>query len=464
MATQMTPPAASAPPPSTSSVFDMVSAATAEPSTSSPASSEPSQADESGSTGSQDVSTETTGTETSVNAADTTAQTQQTEQQHEPNPYEVDDAETDIPPATLDTLLQTPRGKEIYQGYKAMRELGKPIAEGGIGHVPTIDQTRTYYGAYRDRALMDGDLSSGDPSKVGRFVNSYLFNPERGQANLGIAAQIAPSLTNQPELYAAVMEPFLGHYQQVLLDKFNETPETSKELKDALWFAATVLNKDLKGEYLKPPTNGKAPQNGQPQQPDPLAAERAQLAQERQQLEQMRGQSTQAQTRAWSGAYQNTVQTALMGELDKALAPLKTLHAKAPVMYQAARKQFHDDIVAAVNQNGPAMELFQVTRDNALRAGTRDSADYLAKAYVDMAIPAIRAARKKFLEGAGVGAQMQNNALHSELATIDANKTAGNGAGAAPGRGSGPPVQRNAGETHNDFIHRMVAAATKGRT
>ncbi len=168
MATSLTPPAASTPPPSSSSVFDMVSAATAEPSTSSPASSEPSQADESGRTGSQAVSTET-GTETSVNTADTTAQTQQTEQQHEPNPYEADDAETDIPPATLDTLLQTPRGKEIYQGYKAMRELGKPVAEGGIGHVPTIDQTRTYYGAYRDRALMDGDLASGDPSKVGRF-------------------------------------------------------------------------------------------------------------------------------------------------------------------------------------------------------------------------------------------------------------------------------------------------------
>lgn len=462
MATQVTPPAASTPPPASSpTMYERVAAATAEPSTSSATSSEPSQAAGSGGTDYDDANapaTETTGTETSVKAADTTAQPQQTET----NPYETDDTETDVPQTTLDQLLLTPRGKEIYQGYKAMRELGKPIDQGGIGHIPTIDQTRTYFQTYRDRKMMDGDLNSGDPTKVGRFVNSYLFNPERGEANLGIASQIAPSLAQQPELYAAVMEPFLGHYQQVLLDKFKETPETNKELKDALWYAATVLNKDLKGEYLKPPP-GTAAKNGQPQEADPLAEERAQIARERQELEQMRGQSTQAQTRAWSGAYQSTVASSIMGELDKALAPLKALHEKSPVMYQAARKQFHDDIVAAVSQNGPAMELFNVTANDAMRAGTRESAQYLAKAYIDMAIPAIRAARKKFLEGAGVGAQMQNNALHSELATIDANKTAGNGSGGASRPNTASfSTDKLPGETQSDRMLRLVRDMTKG--
>jgi hypothetical protein len=440
-------------------MYDRVSAATAEPSSTSTPSPEPSQAGggDAGTTPTTETPDKPVGAETSVTGAATTAQPPQAE----PNFYETE-PDGELPQATLDTLLQTPRGKEIYQGYKAMRELGRPVAEGGIGHVPTLEQTRTYFQTYRDRVLMDGDINSGNPQQIGRFINSYLFDPQRGEGNLAIAANLAPALAGQPEVYAAVMEPFLGHYQEALMERFRETPDSNKELKDALWFAATILNKDLKGEYLKPLSNGTSRIDGQPPV-DPLASEREQLAQERQQLEQMRSQSTQAQTRAWQGAYTNTVAGTLMAELDKALAPLQQMHSRSPVMYQAGRRQFHDEVVQAVMQNEPAMEIFGASRAEAMRAGTLQSAQALAKSFVDMAVPVIRAKRKAFLEGAGVGIQARNDATHSELATIDANRTAGNGSGAAPGPSLGPPEKRQAGETQHDYIHRMVAAATRGR-
>src|ERR1041385_7828200 len=128
--------------------------------------------------------------ETSVNA-DTTAKPEV-----EPNPYDETPPDAEIPQATLDVVLKTPRGQEIYQGYKAMKELGKPVEQGGIGHVPTVDQARNYFMAYRDRVMMDGDLNSGNPQQIGRLLN-HIFDPQRGEANIPIAQNLATSLANQ---------------------------------------------------------------------------------------------------------------------------------------------------------------------------------------------------------------------------------------------------------------------------
>ena len=399
---------------------------------------------------------ETPKPEASVGAADTTSQTGT-----EINPYDTDDS--DIPQASLDVILQAPRGKEIYQGYKALQELAKPLTigangqtEGGIGHIPTVDQARNYFLAYKDRVMMDGDLNSGNPQQIGRFLN-HVFDPNRGPQNTSIASSIAPVLAAQPELYAAAMEPFLDHYREAIMERFKEAK--TEEMKDALWYAATILNKDLKGEYLKPPQEGGAAQT----QADPLAEERAQLAAERADLNRVRSQSGMAQRQAWNGAYNREVADSLVAELDKALEPLKKMHEGVPRVYQAVRKQFHDDIVSAVQRNTHAMDLFGVSADAAMRAGSLQSAQELAKAYLGMALPVIRRERAKFLTEAGVVAQRQNEARHTELATIDANRTVGNGSGgAAAPVVNGTPLKKEPNELHSDYVNRMVKAATAG--
>lgn len=459
--TPVIPTSNSAPPTSSPSAYQVLSDASAGVVDSFKSDSSGSQADE---TVAEPV-TPPTGTEsaqpdaqTSVNA-DTTAQAQA-----EPNPYDDPAPDTDVPQATLDVILKTPRGQEIYQGYKTLRELGKPVDQGGIGHVPTADQAKNYFLAYKDRVMMDGDLNSGNPQQIGRMLN-HVFDPQRGQANIPIAQSLATSLANQPELYAAALEPFLKHYQSSIMERFAEAK--TDDVKDALWLAAQILNKDLNGEYMPSPNgNGTVPSNGavngHANVPDPLARERADIQRERQELDQARQQSFQAQSKAWANSYGGEVQRTLLGEIDKALAPVKSMHSKAPILYEGLRDKFHDTVVNMIHSDTTAMELFGVAQREAQRAGSAQSAQALAKRYMDMAIPKIRAARLDFLNKAGWVAQQRNDNTHSELATIDSNRTAGGGNGSSPSPSNGAAITRGKEETHGDFILRMTRAATSG--
>ncbi len=460
MATTTIPPSASPAPTSSPSVYDQLSSASAGVAGSFKSDSSGSQAEETP----PDESTPPTGTEsaqtdtqTSVNA-DTTAR-----DKSEPNPYDDYTApDADVPQATLDVILKTPRGQEIYQGYKTLRDLGKPVEQGGIGHVPSVDQAKNYFLAYRDRVMMDGDLNSGNPQQIGRMLN-HIFDPGRGQANIPIAQNLAGTLANQPELYAAALEPFLQHYQSSIMERFAEAK--TDDVKDALWLAAQILNKDLKGEYMPSPNgNGNGTANGQAPQPinEQLARERAEIQRERQQLDQARQQSSQYQSRAWNSAYGNEVQRTLLGEIDKALAPVKSMHSKAPILYEGLRDKFHDIVVNMVHSDTTAMELFNVATREAQRAGSSQSAQALAKRYMDMAVPKIRAARLDFLNKAGWVAQQRNDSTHSELANIDSNRTAGGGNGSSPNPSNGAAITRGKDEPHGDYILRMTRAATAG--
>ncbi len=462
MATTTIPPAASTAPTSSPSAYEQLSSISAGVADSFKSDSSGSQAEETppdSSSSSPDTESAQPDAQTSVNA-DTTAQAQS-----EPNPYDDFVApDADVPQATLDVILKTPRGQEIYQGYKTLRELGKPVEQGGIGHVPTADQAKNYFMAYRDRVMMDGDLNSGNPQQIGRLLN-HIFDPQRGQANVPIAQNLATSLAAQPELYAAALEPFLKHYQSSILERFAEAK--TDDVKDALWLAAQILNKDLNGEYMPSPDgNGAAPTNGQvngrASGPDPLARERAEIQRERQQLEQARNQSFQAQSKAWANSYGGEVQRNLLGEIDKALAPIKSTYSKAPIVYEGLRDKFHDHIVNMIHSDTTAMELFGVAQREAQRAGSMQSAQALAKRYMDMAIPKIRAARLDYLNKAGWVAQQRNDNTHSELANIDSNRTAGGGNGASPAPSNGTAITRGKDEPHGDFILRMTRAATSG--
>ncbi len=452
------PAASSAPPASSPSAYQVLSDASA-------GVADSLKSESSGSSQAEETATEQTSpsgdtaqaqppADTSVNA-DTTAQAQA-----EPNPYDDISTDTEIPQATLDVILKTPRGQEIYQGYKVLRELGKPVEQGGIGHVPTVDQAKNYFLAYRDRVMMDGDLNSGNPQQISRLLG-HIFDPQRGQANVPIAQNLAQSLASQPEIYAAALEPFLQHYQSSIMERFAEAK--TDDVKDALWLAAQILHKDLNGDYMPSPNGNGTNGNGRAPAVDPLARERAEIQRERQQLDEARNQSFQAQTRAWAGAYGGEVNRTLMSEIDKALAPLNKMHSGAPLLYEGARQQYHDRIVNMIHSDTTAMELFGVAQREAQRAGSMQSAQALAKRYMDMAIPKIRAARLDFLNKAGWVAQKQNDSTHSELATIDSNRTAGGGGnGAAPNPSNGSAITRGKDEPHGDYILRMTRAATSG--
>ncbi len=370
------------------------------------------------------------------------------EPEAEANPYEQPD-EDEPAPQDLNTLMQTDRGRQIYQSHKTLRAFSKPLEEGGIGHVPSVEQIRDYYGAYRDRILMDHDLSSADPQQAGRLI-AHLFNPQRGAGAQVVASEIGPALARlNPDAYAAAATPIISNYSSALLDRFQS--ETDPKMREALWYAANVASHDMTGEWL-----AQDAAKVQQQQPaDPLREQREQLAAERAQINAERQQQYQTHQATWQQSVQNQIGGQLYGELDKALSNLKS--TLPPLLYDSVKQKFHDHVVKLVpTTNRYAWEVFQARVKDARQSGNTESQRELANEYQKLAAPIITTLRKKYLEEAGATVLKQSDARHAELRSIDQHKAATNG-----GAGAGPlsmaaPVKRAPGESTSDFNLRQL--------
>ncbi len=368
----------------------------------------------------------------------------------EPDPYATDD--TEVPAETLNTLLKTDRGRQIYASHKTLREFAKPVDQGGIGHVPSVEQLRDYYGAYRDRVVMEHDLGSANPQQAERLL-SFLFDPGRGPGAQQIASQMAATLAKlNPETYASAAQPFITNYASALQDRYEEARNSGDEkLRNALWYAANVAHYDMTGEWLKP---GGQPANGASQaQPDPLAGERSKIAQERAELDRVRNETAQSQDNAWRQQVGSQIRTAVFGELTKALAPLKASStARQFDMYQ---RDFHDQVLAAARQGDRhAWDLYQVKVADARRGVNGIN---LPNEFVKLVAPYIKQERIQFLKEAGVANLQQHDARQAELRRIDSKKEVSNGSGGG-GAVQQAPFKRNPGELTSDFNLRQLKA------
>ncbi len=427
------------PAPSGGSNYDQVGAALA---------SEPSQAEET--PASEPESSPEPEPEAEPQSESEPVVTEPDKDEPESNPYEQND-EADVPPETLNTLLHTDRGRQIYQSHKTLREFQKPVEQGGIGHVPTVEQVRDYYGSYRDRVLMDHDLASSNPQQAERMLQ-FLFDPQRGAGPQTVASQLAPTLAKlNPETYAAAAQPFITNYAGALYQRYQEARESGDEkLRSALWYAANIANYDMTGEWLKdaPPSV-----NGTGGQPDPLAERKAALDAQEAEIQQQRQQQSQQQEQQWRQNVTAKIGTAVMSEIDKALAPLKK--SAAPRIYEALRREFHDKVVGqAPTMDRHAWDLYNVK----VQQARRDPSIDLSAEYVRMISPVLKAERKKFLEEAGVNLLEQNESRHAELRQVDQHKGVSNGAGAGPGSPKGAPLVRDYGESQRDFNLRQFKA------
>jgi hypothetical protein len=392
--------------------------------------------------------TETESTETPVEtpaAVETSAETpaDATAETEPENPYE-QEPDAEVAPQTLDVLLKTPRGKEIYASHKLNREIAKEI-----GHVPTVEQAAQYYGAYRDQVLMNEDLSSGNPQQAERLI-SHLFHPNRGEGAHVVAAKLGEVLAKtSPEAYAAAAQPFIANYGNELWDRFEKA--TDPAVKQALYQAAQLVHKDFTGKW-KDVKNG---QLANATEADPLANERAELAQERERVQQIRQQQAESDQRRWTNEFGATVAKGMFDELDKALAPLKSLYKDTPKRYERSRKIFHDEVVSEVPKNRQAWDLYQVQLAKARRSGSQEDREAAAREYVKLATPVILAKRKQFLEEEGVAVKQASDARHTELRSIESHQAPSNG-GPPVKPSTGPPLERKPGESQTAWNLRQL--------
>lgn len=472
MSTQPTAIAAS--PPAMSN-YDMIGEALRDPepsqAESTEASTDPVPAETQTETSTEQPEVTETGEQAEVTADATAAEP---EQQADDNPYEREDNE-EFKPQTLSEIIKTPEGRRMYAHDKAMRALGKPVEQGGIHHIPTVEQIKQYYGDHRELALMTHDLNSGNPEQASRLLG-HLFDARRGESVHTVASQLIPTLAKanpaalskmlpqlaslekiNPAAYQEAGVPFVTSYGKALWNRVEAMPDPPKwegSLKQALYYAAQAVHKDLTGDYRK--------QDGQPvqavqSQDDPLSQKAAELAEKEERIAAFEQRQREAAARQWTSDFGKQVETNLLAELDKALVPLKKLYEATPAKYDRARKFFHDQIVSDVPRNKEAFDLYQVRVADARRSGSPEKMEAAAKEYVRLAVPVIMAKRKAFLEEEGVAVQNQSNQRHAELRSID-SKAALNRGSAPLNPSKGEPLTKQPGESQADFNLRQLRA------
>lgn len=383
-----------------------------------------------------------TGEQAEVPAEATAAETET----QEANPYD-EPEDSDFKPQTLTEILKTPDGRKMLANHKAFREIAK-----AIGPI-TVEQAKQHYGAFRDWSLMNEDISSGNPQQAERLI-THLFNPGRGNGAQIAAAQFGPTLAkSNPEAYQAAAQPFLSNYGNALWDRFTDTPDPQKwegSLKQFLYNAAQAVHKDLTGKY-RDVQNGSQPVA----QNDQFTQQRADLEAREQKIAQIERQNVTTAQQQWVQSVEAQIGKGIDAELDKALAKAKSAYDKAPRIYTALKKEFHDEIRKNAPQNKAAWDIFQANLAKARRSGSADAIDGLVKEYIRLAEPVIRSNRNKYLEEAGVATVNANQAQHAELRSIESHKAPSNG-GAPVKPSKGAPIQRQAGESQSAFNLRQL--------
>jgi hypothetical protein len=369
----------------------------------------------------------------------------------------------------LDALLKSSRGKRIYQGYKFTRELSQPpqveqgnIVGGGIGHLPSIQEIRDYYQAYADQLAMENDFSSGDEAAVQGFLEHW-FKPER--ANSDVVLGSIPKVLSQwyqkeqnPErkrllerAYIRAATPFLDNYRNSMWRRYQEAE--TPELKQAYYFAAQALEKDITGRYRNNPQSG---QSAQPEQQDPtFAEERARFERERREFEQQRQAELAQQRMRWEAESETLRNQELDAKLDTALEVLKSHKEKAPRRYAAEKREFKELIMQDIERNQQAWAIQMALRNTAARTMDPRDREAAQKHFMRLAESAIINRRAQFLKEIGASLPEASAARHASLQQT-ASKKAPTSSGAPRPQSIKSEFSRRPGETHSEAMVRRI--------
>lgn len=396
-----------------------------------------------------------------VDPADTTAPEPELADQEEIDPYADLDESGDQ--TAIEAFLKTPRGREVYANHKLVEQLAKPTTQGGIGHVPSVQQVKQYFKAHRDAVAMGTDFTSGDPARVANFFAHWFGADQNGQfrpSSMAALQHLEPTLARiGPEAYERVAAPVLERYQKALVADWR-AENKDPELKRALLVAAHVLHNRLNDEWLEAGKEDAAWGGGatMPTTASPGRPGRAELDAEWQQLNQAKQASQRQLQNQWDAKLDQSETATLSSEIDKALKPLADMRSKTPEMYEALKERMAKQIRTAVQADPELWNLYQAKVELARRTGNPAAIEGVMKEYLGLAGPVIREKRGPFLKGAGVATRKQSDDRHAQLRSI-ASHTAPANNGAPVRKSIAPASSPKPGESKDDYMARRFAEA-----
>ncbi len=358
-------------------------------------------------------------------------------------------------------LLATSRGRRIYAEFKKAQALAElPDAEdptkGGIGHVPSVEQVKEYYGSHVDNQAMAFDFNSGDPAKAETFIKHWFGKDEGGQSRPGSAemmqrmAEVLPRVNH--DAYAAFAAPAINTFIDGLYrEAANEADPAIREsmVKGAQVAEWWITGGSRGGTFRDPAQSAQQPQQ-QPGQvhPDILRA---------QQILAQASQQTQLQNQQRLAAFDKNVTTAanraIVYDVDQALAPLKT--AISPFLYESLRDKFVAEIDKGLAQNRDGMRQFDIRKSQAQRTASETDVQQLARMKRQMAASIIIAKRSEFIKAAGANLVEQSTKRHAQLQHTS-SRTSPNASQIPVKRDISAALERAPGETHSDWMLRQV--------
>lgn len=142
-------------------------------------------------------------------------------------------AKGEIPDKIEQVFLKHSRGKQMLTSFKRDRELAKPVAEGGIGRVPTVDEVRAADAALRTNMLIQDEFQNNPESFA---YNLLHINPETGRNFFGGVQHIRQVIQNIPKALESAMRASNPQVQEAYTDLYAE-------------YTAPVFNTFLNAQY-----------------------------------------------------------------------------------------------------------------------------------------------------------------------------------------------------------------------
>lgn len=293
----------------------------------------------------------------------------------------------DLDDPTLPTILDIskPRGQRIYAAYKAMRQLADAPDQGGIGHVPTPDEIRSYFDSHIEIQRLINDFVDPNPDN---FVQNLARTDSNALTRLAVALPRYVQ-QNNVQAYEHLATPIISNAIDAII---NHSRTSDNEDFKQYWFG---IANGLK-YYL---TDGK-------EQLDPkvLTQPIDTHAGERSELEQLRAERSQRQAQEFRSAAQEFRQTlsndthqSLVQTIEHTLANVKPkLSAK---VYQDLVSSIYNEAKNSIITNRYAQAAIGNAQRNAGSAiGNRDHwqahIQKITGTYMQFAKPAIAAAAK----------------------------------------------------------------------
>lgn len=371
-----------------------------------------------------------------------------------------------------EALFTDPRGHKLFKGFQLARELEKPMDQGGLGGVPSVEALREMHQDSQDLRLMAHEFHHGDPTYAQNFVKQWFAPGPNGHSpGAQLAAQsFLPTLqqmaqdTSQPEAYRAnaakmyvqAALPPVKAYLDELYTKGLATQDPERRLQ--LLNAALIAEEDIFGPDAMQRRRESFPKDiesaeygsNQPQI-DPRSAD---LDAKIRRIDEFQNRQTQQAEQQFAQGFNGQIDAGLTADVGAALKALS--EALPPRVFASTQAAFTKDIHDRMKANPAQLRNFTIARDQARRSRSPQDVKAAADAWRSVARPIIKQLRAEYLKDAQPQIEAASAKRHATLAE-GAQKT-GTSSVAQPvvrNLANGPGT-RLPGESHDEYINRVT--------